>query len=114
MWLQDTGILQKLRDDELRAPNPKQLPKVKVNEPLSISQLVTVFLLAAVGIVISISAFFVELQLKGQKENAKPGRVYWGIPIRHLNQRKVRRDTAHGQDIILPETRGPPGGIIQR
>ena len=80
LWLQDTGILIKLRDDELRAPNPIPLPKVKLNKSLGMSQLAMVFLLAAAGIVSSITVFIVEV-LKGQKgiaKGSKPRQVGWG------------------------------------
>ena len=73
MWLQDTGILSKLRDDELNPPIPIPLPKVKISQPLSISQLAAAFLLAAAGIFISIMIFCGELfmgkrsELKGRR-----------------------------------------------
>ena len=115
MWLQDCGILKKLRDDELKAPNLIPRPKVKVNQPLSISQLATAFFMAVPGIVSAISAFFVEL-LKGQKVNAKgtnQRHVSWAAPTRHHSERDARRDTTEGQNIILPESRGPPVGTMQ-
>ena len=61
MWLQDTGILVKLRDDELNAPFPVPRPKVKFNEPLTLRQLNTAFIWWAVGIVVSMSIFSAEL-----------------------------------------------------
>ena len=70
MRLQDTGLLKKLRDDELKAPEPIPLPNVKHNQSLSISQLVTAFILLASGIVASIPVFIVEL-LKGEKVGDK-------------------------------------------
>ena len=70
MWLQDTGILIKLRDDELKAPIPIPRPKIKLKQPFSIFQLATAFLWMAAGMLISISAFFVEL-LNGSKGKAK-------------------------------------------
>ena len=109
MWLQDTGILKKLKDDELRAPIPIPLPKVKLNQPLSISQLAMAFFLAATGAVISISAFLVEL-LKGQKgktKGAKPRRVGWGTPPKRLTEKKLRKDQGPRQNIRLTEGQGP-------
>ena len=67
MWLQDSGTLIKLRDDELKAAIPIPLPKVKINQPLNISQLVTAFFLVATGIVVAILVFLVEL-MKGNKK----------------------------------------------
>ena len=102
LWLQDTGILIKLRDDELRAPNPIPLPKVKLNKSLGMSQLAMVFLLAAAGIVSSITVFIVEV-LKGQKgiaKGSKPRQVGWGtLPPQDVS---VRKDTAQGQNNFLP------------
>ena len=74
MWLQDTGILIKLRDSELKAPYPIPQPKVKFNQPLSIYQLATAFLLVVAGVMISISAFLIELShgLNGRGKDA-PG-----------------------------------------
>ena len=70
MWLQDSGILKKLIHDELRVPVPIPLPKIKVNQPCSISQLATVFLFAIFGIVASILAFLAEI-FRAQRDNAK-------------------------------------------
>ena len=70
MWLQDSGILKKFVHDELRAPIPIPLPKIKVNQPLSISQLATAFFFATFGIVASILAFLAEI-FRPQNINAK-------------------------------------------
>ena len=88
MWLQDTGILIKLRDDELKAPNPIPRQKVKFNQPLSISQLATAFLLMTTGMLISISVFFVELlnRPNGKAKGAKPHKVAWGISTTRRNK----------------------------
>ena len=81
MWLQDTGILIKLRDDELKAPNPILRPKVKFNQPLSIFQLATAFMLMAAGMLISLSIFFVELlnRPNDKAKGPKAHKVAWGI-----------------------------------
>ena len=74
MWLQDSGILKKSVHDELRAPIPVPLPKIKVNEPLIISQLATIFLFATFGIVVSILAFLAEIfrAKTGSAKNTNP------------------------------------------
>ena len=74
MWLQDSGILKKFVHDELRAPIPIPLPKLKVNQPLSISQLATIFLFATFGILVSIMAFLAEIfrAQKGKAKNTNP------------------------------------------
>ena len=69
MWLQDTGILAKLRDNELNAPTKIPLPRVKINQPLTIYQLATAFVFATFGIVLSVSVFLGELA--GQRINSK-------------------------------------------
>ena len=98
MWLQDSGIMIKLKDDELRAPIPIPLPKVKLNQPLNISQLAMAFFLAATGTVISILAFLVEL-LKGEKGKTITALNHeewvgagWGTPPRRLTEKNLRKD----------------------
>ena len=74
MWLQDTGILAKLRDNELNAPTKIPLPRVKINQPLTIYQLATAFVFATFGIVLSVSVFLGEL-VTGGRINSKGDRV---------------------------------------
>ena len=94
MWLQDTGILIKLRDDELKAPNPIPRPKVKFNQPLSISQLATGFLLMTTGMLISISVFFAEFLNRPnyKAKGTKPHKVALGISTtgRNKNDKPVQ------------------------
>ena len=100
MWLQDSGILKKQRDDELKAPNLIPRPKVKLNQPISLSQLAMSFFMAVPGIVIAISAFFVEL-FKGQKVKAKgtkPRHVAWAAPTRHHREKHVIKDITERQN----------------
>ena len=61
MWLQDTGILKKLRDDELNAPIPIPDPKVRVNQPLTFYQIGIALVIQAIGLCIAIAAFAAEL-----------------------------------------------------
>ena len=84
-WLQDTGILKKTKGDELKAPNPRPLAKLKINQPLSIHQLASAFLLEVSGIVISILAFSVELLLrKKSKAKGSKKQVTWVTSTRHI------------------------------
>ena len=95
MWLQDTGLLKKLRDDELKAPEPIPLPNVKRNQSLSISQLATAFILLASGIVASIPVFIVEF-LNEEKVGDKDimhRQVGWGPPTRRQHEREVWKGT---------------------
>ena len=79
MWLQDTGVLIKLRDSELKAPNKIPLPKVKFNEPLTVFQLATAFIFAAFGLVLSVSLCLMELVMRRKiisgSIESKSGRV---------------------------------------
>ena len=74
MWLQDTGILIRLRDSELKAPYKIPLPNVKPNESqLTIFQLATIFIFATTGIVLSVFIFLSELVI-GRKITSKSNR----------------------------------------
>ena len=77
MWLQDTGILAKLRDNELNAPTKIPQPRVKINQPLTIYQLATAFVFAMFGIVLSVSVFLGEL-VTGRRINSK-GDMVWVV-----------------------------------
>ena len=61
MWLQDTGILKKLRDDELNAPIPIPDLKVRVNQPLTFHQIGIALVVLAVGLCIATTTFVAEL-----------------------------------------------------
>ena len=60
MWLQDTGILKKLRDDELNARIPIPDPIVRVNQALTIYQLGIALVIQAVGQCVAIDFFAAE------------------------------------------------------
>ena len=61
MWLRDTGILNKLWDDELNAPLHMPDPKVRINEPLDLYQVGIAFMVVAGGLIIAILGFLMEL-----------------------------------------------------
>ena len=72
MWLQDTGILKKLYEDELNAPWKIPLPQVKIEEAITISQLATAFMLAVLGISVSIIIFLIEVFVgRGKNKNSE-------------------------------------------
>ena len=76
LWLQDTGVLKKTEGDYLKVPNPRPLPKLKINQSLSISQLAASFILVVSGIIISILVFTMELlQRKKSKANGTEHQV---------------------------------------
>ena len=60
LWLRDSGILNKLYENELNAAVIIPDPRVRVNQPLNIYQLTTAFLLVAGGLTLGILAFLVE------------------------------------------------------
>ena len=95
MWLQDTGILTKLRDDELKAPNPIPLQRVKFNQPLTFFQLATAFLLVAVGVVISLCLFVMELlNTPNEKaEEVKSHKIALGISPIGCNRKDTVQDS---------------------
>ena len=69
MWLCDTGILNKLWDDELNAPLHIPDPKVRINEPLNLNQVGTAFMLVVGGLIIALLGFLMELCYKSRQNN---------------------------------------------
>ena len=74
MWLKDTGILNKLKQDVLNPPIPIPLPMVRDKEPLILKQLGITMIILAVGLFIALMAFLMELGMKrrtspAQKQN---------------------------------------------
>ena len=68
MWLRDSGILERLQYDIVRPLFPTPLPKVRIDEPLIMSQLGIVMIVLAAGLGLSIPAFLCELKkAKGKK-----------------------------------------------
>ena len=61
MWLQNTGLLDKLSIDVLDPPLEIPLPKIKVDEALDVKQLATAAIVMLFGIVISSFLFLGEL-----------------------------------------------------
>ena len=61
MWLKDTGILTKLKDDAMNPPMPIPLPKVRHNQPLILTQLGITMIILVVGLSMAILMFLAEL-----------------------------------------------------
>ena len=61
MWLRDTGILDKVKNDVANPPIPIPDPTVRQNQPLILRQLGIILIILIVGLVIGIIAFFLEL-----------------------------------------------------
>ena len=61
MWLQDTGILERLKYDIAMPPIIIPRPVARHNEPLNISQMAITMILLLSGLVISILVFLFEV-----------------------------------------------------
>ena len=61
MWLQDTGVLVKMKYDVLNPPPLKPQPKVWIDKPLNLDQLGIIMIFLGVGTFSSISVFFFEV-----------------------------------------------------
>ena len=61
MWLRDTGILEKVKNEVMNAPNQIPDPRVRYNQPLILRQLGTIMIIVIVGLFISIIVFLMEL-----------------------------------------------------
>ena len=64
MWLRDTGVLGKMRDDELSAPIPIPDPKIKVDGRISVEQIGIGIAIYSVGMTLSLLFFIGELFTK--------------------------------------------------
>ena len=61
LWLKDTGILSKLKDDVLNPAIEIPLQKVRKDLPLILSQLGIVFIIHAIGLTFGVLVFLREL-----------------------------------------------------
>ena len=69
IWLRDTGILNKIKDDELNAPVKIPRRKIKIDQPLSIYEMTPAFLIVLPGLSLAIIAFAGELFMKRRVTN---------------------------------------------
>ena len=60
MWLRDTGILDKIKNDVMNPPFPIPDPKVRYKKPLILRQLGIIMITLIVGLFIATIAFLVE------------------------------------------------------
>ena len=70
MWLRDTGVLGKMKDDELSAPIPIPDPKIKFDERISVEQIGIGIAIYSVGMTLSLLLFFGELFTKKRVKRA--------------------------------------------
>ena len=61
MWLQNTGILEKLFKSVLDPPPFEPLSKLRINEPLNLNQVGTAAMVMAFGMIVSLILFLGEL-----------------------------------------------------
>ena len=101
MWLRDTGVLGKMKDDELYAPMPIPDPKIRVDQSISIEQIGIGIAIYSVGITLSLFFFIGELCAK---------KKVMGVEKTHRRQRKTIQEPQHegktGQDIIMAPKMG--------
>jgi hypothetical protein len=58
--LQASGILTKLKDDALNSPRPIPLPKLRINQPLSLAQMAPAMFIMITGLALAMVAFIGE------------------------------------------------------
>ena len=66
MWLRDTGVLNKLWNDELNAPVHIPDPKLRIDEPLDLYQVGIAFMLVAGGLIVALLGFLMEQVCKSR------------------------------------------------
>ena len=71
MWLRDTGVLEKIKYDVMKAPFPIPDPQVMYNQPLILRQLGIIMIVLVVGLFISTLVFFVELVKKQESYHSE-------------------------------------------
>ena len=71
MWLRDTGVLAKIKDDEISAPMPIPDPKIKVDERISVEQIGIGIALYSVGMILSLIFFIRELCSKRRAQSGE-------------------------------------------
>ena len=97
MWLKDTGILNRVKDDVMIPPIPKPDPKVRHNEPLNLEQLGIILIILVVGLSIGTLALLVELLMKPKFTSA--GHLAEGFELfeRHNN---LGQSAINGQNYL--------------
>ena len=90
MWLRDTGVLNKLRNDVLNPAIPIPYPKVRHNEPLNNWQLGIIMIIYLVGMLISIMAFVGEI-LNAKEKQPKSESAFELNNMRSADKPRPRR-----------------------
>ena len=91
MWLRDTGVLGKMKYDELSAPMSIPDPKIKVDGRISVEQIGIGIVLYSVGMLLALCFFIGELcpKRRGPREGT----------LEHAHENNGKNE---GQDIKLP------------
>ena len=74
MWLQDTGILSKMKMDFLPQFHQPKSPKLRRNMTLSVWHLATPLVIQAIGTAVALLSFGVEL-ISAKKKSPKNGKI---------------------------------------
>ena len=105
MWLRDTGVLGKIKDDELSAPRPLPDRRIKVDERISIEQIGIGVAIYSAGMVLSLLFFIREFCTKKRPKTVGNGlRRPRKEILKPLNE---KNETKRGPDIIMPHNMGP-------
>ena len=70
-WLRDTGVLTKIKFSVITPPMFIPDPKVRINQPLSPSQLGLIMIISVGGYVLSILTFMIEMTKGRNKRNER-------------------------------------------
>ena len=68
MWLTDSGILDKVKNDVLNPPIPIPDPTVRRNQPLILRQLGIIMIILVVGLAIGTIVFLIELCIRSKPQ----------------------------------------------
>ena len=68
MWLRDTGVLDKMKNDMMETDMPDPIPKVWKDKPLNLFQLGIIMIICLFGVIASIVVFMWELYRSSGKE----------------------------------------------
>ena len=105
MWLRDTGVLGKMKFDELYAPMPIPDPKIKVDQRISVEQIGIGIAIYSIGLSLSLLFFFGELCTK-RRRVTRVEKKWPQSRKRTLVPLNENKGNIRGQDIIMPHEMG--------
>ena len=107
MWLQDTGILDKIKGDGIRRAIPCPQPKFWKDEPLNLYKLGIIMIVQVIGIATSAMVFFCELRKNKIKNSSNDkDKADNGIELRILedkvrNRKKIEEQLEIEEDAMV-------------